>query len=175
MKRLLKGKTQEGVDAPALSAHIDMYKTFCELTGAEIPESKLPPRGRSLLPLLEDPQASWEDRTLFSNIGRWKNDEDKKKVKYACGVRTQKWRLVRNEFLYDVNNDLMQQNDLSAEHPEVVKDLQQRYEAWWKSVQGTLAINEGLSTPKKGDFHLQKLQEAQLKKGAPPEWTPKEF
>ena len=50
-----KGQTAEGVDIPALTAHLDLYRTFCELAGATIPESKLPPRGRSLVPLLENP------------------------------------------------------------------------------------------------------------------------
>ena len=175
-----KGKTQEGVDVSALTAHVDVYKTFCELTGAAIPESKLPPRGRSLLPLLEDPNHAWEDRTLFANKGRWsdrgKRKQTKEKAKYACSVRTQKWRLVHNQYLFDINNDLMQENDLAGEHPEVVKKLSAEFEAWWDSTQEFLAINEGLETPERGEYYLQKLQEKQMKeKGSLPLWTPKPF
>jgi len=43
----LKGKTKEGVDIPALTGDVDFYKTFCELTGAEIPESKLKIQNRA--------------------------------------------------------------------------------------------------------------------------------
>jgi len=111
----LKGKTQDGSDIPALAGDVDFYKTFCALTGAKIPESKLPPGGRSLLPLLENPKADWEDRSLFFNKGRWGSKGlTKEKAKYASAVRTQKWRLVHNKSLYDVNNDLMQENDLAS-------------------------------------------------------------
>ena len=170
----LKGKTKEGTDIPALAADLDIYKTFCALTGAKIPESKLPPGGRSLVPLLENPTAAWPDRTLFFNKGRWGTKGlTKEKAKYGCAVRTQKWRLVHNELLYDINNDLMQQNDLAAQHPEVVTKLKKEYEAWWQSVQITLAINEGLKTPKKGHYFLQTLHAKQLKeKGQLPLWTP---
>ncbi|MFC5049852.1 arylsulfatase [Rubritalea spongiae] len=176
----LKGKTKEGSDIPALAADLDIYKTFCALTGAAIPESKLPPGGRSLLPLLENPDdgsKAWPNRTLFFNKGRWGSKGlTKEQAKYACAVRTQKWRLVHNKFLYDITNDLMQENDLAAQNPEVVKELQKKYEAWWKAVQAPLAINEGLETPKKGNYYLQRLQVKQLKEnGEPPLWEPKAF
>jgi len=70
----------------------------------------------------------------------------------------------------------MQENDLAEKHPEVVTRLQEEYEAWWQSVQAPLAINEGLETPKKGDYFLQKLQAKQLKEnGEPPLWEPQSF
>ena len=170
-----KGKTQEGADVTTLSSATDFYKTFCELTGAQIPDSKLPPHGRSLIPWLENPKAAREDRVLFANVGRWKAGE-KKKNKYRCSVRTQRWRLVQNKFLYDVNNDLMQENDLAEQHPEVVKELSEKFEYWWDSTQEFLAINEGLETPKKGDFYLQKLHAKQREEnGELPLWLPQEF
>jgi len=172
----LKGSTQNGRDIPALSAHIDFYKTFCELTGAEIPDSKLPPRGRSLLPLLENPEAEWEDRTLFAHKGRWGSKGlTKDKAKYLCSVRTQKWRLVQNKYLYDINNDLMQENDLAEKHPEIAKKLSKEFDQWWNDVQKFLAINEGLETPKKGDYFLQKLQALQIKKQEPALWEPTDY
>jgi len=173
----LKGKTQDNTDITGLAGDIDIYKTFCALTGAKVPESKLPPGGRSLLPLLGNPKSDWEDRVLFSHKGRWGSKGlTKEKAKYLCSVRTQKWRFVHNEFLYDVNNDLMQKNDLAAENPEVVALLQKKYEAWWTSVQGPLSINEGLKTPKKGNYFLQKLQAKQRKEnGEPPLWKPTSF
>jgi len=94
-------------------------------------------------------------------------------VKYASAVRTQKWRFVHNEFLYDVNNDLMQEHDLAEDNPEVVKELSAAYEKWWQSVQAPLNINEGLETPKKGDYFLQQLQVKQQKElGEPVLWQP---
>ena len=160
-----KGKTEKGADISALASGIDFYKTFCDLAGATIPESKLPPKGRSLLPLLSDAKAEWEDRTLFIHKGRWSNNkkgESKEEMKYVCAVRTQKWRFVNNKYLYDINNDLMQSNDLAAQNPELVAQLSASYEEWWDSVQPLLAINEGKKTPAKGEYHLQKKHAKQL-------------
>jgi len=79
------------VDIDALTAHIDLCKTFCDLAGAKLPEQMQELDGRSLLPLLEDPKAAWPDRQLFVNIGRWKagKEEEAKYDKY--GVRMERW------------------------------------------------------------------------------------
>src|SRR5439155_323460 len=56
-----------GTDCPALSAHIDIFPTLAEMTGAKVPGTvKL--GGRSLLPLLKNPRAEWADTTLFTNL-----------------------------------------------------------------------------------------------------------
>ncbi|MGY8781738.1 MAG: sulfatase-like hydrolase/transferase, partial [Fidelibacterota bacterium] len=36
-----KGILSEGVDISALTAHIDLYRTFCQLAGVEISKSRL--------------------------------------------------------------------------------------------------------------------------------------
>ncbi|MHC4993696.1 MAG: arylsulfatase, partial [Planctomycetota bacterium] len=101
-----KGKLGENLDIPALTAHIDMYKTFCELAGVEIPNGTQEIDGHTLLPLLEDPERVWPDRYLFTHKGRWEigaNVDDHKHK--DCAVRTQRWRLVNNSELYDIQND----------------------------------------------------------------------
>ena len=67
-----KGVLGEGIDIPALTAHIDIFKTFCDLAGVEIPDGIQEIDGRSLLPLLEDPQADWSDRfcSFTKDVGR---------------------------------------------------------------------------------------------------------
>jgi arylsulfatase A-like enzyme len=54
-----QGVLREGVDVPALTAHIDIFRTFCDLAGVEVPGDIQEIDGRSLLPLLENPQATW--------------------------------------------------------------------------------------------------------------------
>ena len=44
-----KGVLGEGVDIPALTAHIDMFQTFCQLAGARDPGGLQKIDGRSLL------------------------------------------------------------------------------------------------------------------------------
>jgi arylsulfatase A-like enzyme len=162
------GHVEEGLDLPALAAHVDLYRTFCDLAGAEIPSSPLEPGGRSLVPLLENASADWPDRTLFVHAGRWQPGQ-REEAKYTnCAVRTGRWRLVENEELYDILADPGQTKDVAAEHPEVVADLRRQYDAWWDSLP-PLLVNEDLPKIEPGDFPLQKLRDTL---GEVPLWEP---
>lgn len=155
-----KGHVEEGIDIPALAAHTDLYRTFCDLAGAKVPSGPLEPRGRSLVPLLENPSADWPDRTLFIHNGRW-NPGERDQFKYkGCAVRTSRWRLVNNKQLYDILADRGQTKDVAAEHPKVVADLRKKFDAWWDTLP-PLLVNEGLPNIKPGDFPLQKLRRTQ--------------
>lgn len=163
-----KGRVEEGIDIPALAAHTDLYRTFCDLAGAKIPSGPLEPGGRSLVPLLENPSADWPDRTLFIHNGRW-NPGERDQFKYkGCAVRTSRWRLVNNKQLYDILADRGQTKDVAAEHPKVVADLRKKFDAWWDTLP-PLLVNEGLPNIKPGDFPLQKLRRTQ---GEIPLWEP---
>lgn len=164
-----KGKLGEGVDIEALTAHIDLFKTFSELAGAKLPEKMQELDGRSLLPLLENPKAEWADRETFVHCGRW-NPGKRDDFKYKkCAVRTQRWRLVNHTSLFDISNDPGELNDVAADHPEVVAKLRKSYDQWWES---TLPnhINEGLPKPTK--HHLITKYNKQLKEKGIPEWAP---
>ena len=47
---------------------------------------------------------------------------------------SQRWRLINGTELYDIQADPGQQDDIADEHPEVVSELREHYEAWWKLV-----------------------------------------
>ena len=66
----LPGKIKAGVDIDKLTRHYDIFPTLVEMAGAKLPSS-LDLDGRSLLPLIEDPKSTWEDRMLFFHLGRW--------------------------------------------------------------------------------------------------------
>lgn len=153
-----KGKTIEGADITALTAHLDIYRTFCDLAGVKAPEGKLPPRGRSLVPLLEDPKAEWQDSKRFVHQGRW-NDvwtkRTREESKYqGCAVRTQRWRLVNNAKLYDISQDPGQKKDIAEQYPAVVKELRQAYDQWWDTLT-PLLVNEDLEWTEEGKHPFQ--------------------
>jgi len=163
-----KGKLGEGVDIAALTAHIDLFKTFCELAGAAIPESIQEIDGRSLLPLLEKPDGEWPDRNLFVHKGRWEKGADPNKSKLkSCAVRSQRWRFVDNRILYDISADPYEKKDVAAEHPEVVHRLRKAYDTWWEKTV-PLMVNE------KAPYAPQQPQavryQEQLKKRGIPDW-----
>lgn len=162
-----------GVDIPALTAHIDLYKTFVELAGATIPSNIQKIDGRSLVPLLEDPEANWADRNLYSHRGRWKKGEDPNLSRHQnCAVRTSRWRFVNHSELYDIAADPYEKVDVADQHPEVVAKLREDYDQWWAETV-PLMVNEDV--PNATEQPQAVRYRAQLESVGIPEWSPKEF
>lgn len=165
-----KGVLGEGVDIPALTAHIDLFKTFCELAGAEIPTDIQNIDGRSLLPLLENPKAGWEDRQLFVHQGRWGKGTDPNDSKFKnCAVRTQRWRFVNNTELYDIASDPYEASNVAADHPQVVAELRKAYDAWWAETVPLMVNEDAVYAPQQPQAVRY---EKQLKERGIPDWTP---
>ena len=165
-----KGKLGEGVDIPALTAHLDLYQTMCQLAGADIPDGIQKIDGRTLLPLLENPKADWADRHLFSHKGRWEKGADPNKSKLKdCAVRTQRWRFVNNRELYDISADPHEKTDVAADHPDVIARLQKAYDGWWAETV-PLMVNEDV--PYAPEQPQAVRYEKQLKERGIPKWTP---
>ncbi|VGO21275.1 arylsulfatase [Pontiella sulfatireligans] len=158
----------KGVDINGLTAHIDFYKTFCELAGAKIPASIQKIDGRSMLPLLEDPKANWPDRELFIHVGRWNKGEDPNESKFKkCAVRTQRWRFVNNKELYDIVADPYETTNVIDEHPEVVEKLRKAYDQWWADTV-PMMVNE--DRPYATEHPQEVRYEKQLKERGIPAW-----
>ncbi len=68
------GTLQSGVDIHALTGAVDVFPTLAELSGATI-HIEEPLDGRSLVPLLQDRDAAWPDRYLFTHLGRWEKGQ----------------------------------------------------------------------------------------------------
>ncbi len=146
-----------------LCAHIDFFPTIAGIAGANLGDDvKTQVEGRSLVPLLKDPNASWPDRILFTHLGRWPKGAAPETGKYSvCSVRNTRWHVVsgakggvKKWELYDVRADIGEQNDVAAQHPDVVRYLDAAYEKWWASVQPQL-INENATGPKINPFKEQ--------------------
>ncbi|MBK1879898.1 arylsulfatase [Pelagicoccus mobilis] len=178
-----QGRFEEGADVDALTAHLDLYRTFCELAGARIPDSKLPPLGRSLVPLLENSQSDWPDRKLFVHKGRWDDDRwnklSREENKFnGAAVRTERWRLVfnlvegeRTVQLSDVSKDPGESRDVAEQYPEVVAELSSAYDRWWRSTE-SLLVNEGLPAVPPEEQPLNLRYEKQRIELGIPEWSP---
>lgn len=163
------GVTNGGTECAALTAHIDLFPTLAELTGATLDEkTKRQIEGRSLMPLLRNPQAPWEDRTLFTHVGRWAVGQPPAKLS-KCSLRNTRYSLVheKNEWeLFDLQQDPGQEHDISAEHPEIVKQLATTYDRWWEDVQPMLVNETAHATaPKVNPFrelYIKQFGEAAL-------------
>jgi arylsulfatase A-like enzyme len=91
---------------------IDLYRTMCELAQLEVPEGV---HGTSLVPLLRDPQARWEQPaySIWSEDGR---------TTHGTAIRTEQWRYaeygkdaVNGAMLFDVHADPMELTNLAED------------------------------------------------------------
>lgn len=146
----LPGLTTAGKDLDQLARHIDLFPTLADLAGADI--SALGLEGRSLLPLLKDSDPAWPDRQLYFHGGRW--PKEGAGPKFGAGdldidnyrhknfaVRTEKWRLVGPDSLFDIIKDPGEEENLFEQHPEVVAELMKGYAAFWDRAR-PLMVNE---------------------------------
>ena len=125
-----------GKSSPRTAELIDLYPTLAELCGLKAPEN-LP--GKSLAPLLADPNAAWDKPALTQVFrgggggGKGKKAKDKAKAAGFPGysLRTERWRYTewdegrQGVELYDHQSDPQEYTNLAKDpqHAETVKDL----------------------------------------------------
>lgn len=149
-------KIKGGVDVNRLTAHLDILPTLAEITGARMPETiKLD--GRSLVPLLNDPQAAWSDRTLFTHVGRWERGRAAESKTALCSIRNVRYHLVNAAKngekweLFDVEQDPGEKTNIIADQPDVAAELKQKLDQWWSEVLPAM-VNEDAVGPKVNPF-----------------------
>ena len=126
------GVLKAGGKVDRLAAHIDMVPTLAEACGAPMPAG-VKIDGRSLMPLMRDPMAQWQDRTMFFQWHRG----DAPELYRSCAARDQRWKLVDGKELYDLVRDPSESTDVSKAQTEVVARLRRECEAWFRDVSST--------------------------------------
>jgi len=118
-----------GRDCDRLTAHLDMLPTLIDLCGLKRPKN-VKFDGAGIAALLRGNDKNWPDRKLVVESQRIDHPQKWRK----SAVMTDRWRLVNGKELYDVQADPGQKNNVAAEHPQVVRELVDHYEAWWQGV-----------------------------------------
>lgn len=166
-----KGQLQEDVDINALTDHVDLFKTFCELTGADASQAVQKLEGRSLMPLLENPGAAWEPRILQTHRGNLGRDPRRSADK-MWSVRTGRWRLVGKE-LYNIEADPYEAQDVAGQYPEVVEQLRKEHFTWYETMVPYMINQTNVWTEKWAP--LEALYFEQKAERGIPDWEPAEF
>ncbi len=146
-------------DCDRLAAHVDFFPTLAEIAGAELGDGvRKQVEGRTLVPLLQNPNAEWADRTLFTHVGRWPKGAKVDGHKFDnCSVRAPRWHLVsagkaKGQWqLFDIANDPCEGRDVAEKHPAVVKAMSAEYDTWWASLPPYL-VNEDAVSAKENPF-----------------------
>lgn len=145
-------KFKGGRDVPALTAHVDIFPTLAEIAGVKLTgDVASQVEGRSLMPLLLDPHAPWQDRVLVTHVGRWAKGKAAESKYKACSIRNSRFTLVNNVELYDLQNDPGESKNVIEQFPDEVKSLRAAYDKWWDDVQ-PLLVNENAFGPKVNPF-----------------------
>ena len=112
----------------------DFYPTILELAGLPL-QPELHVDGRSLVPFLDTEPKEQAERELYWHYPHYHGSG------WAPGgaIRKGDWKLI--EFwehddveLYDLSKDIGEQNDLSNQHPEKVRELQLALDNWRTSI-----------------------------------------
>lgn len=151
-------------DRRQLAAHMDVFPTLAELAGAKL-SARVAANfdGRSLVPALRDSDAPWPDRYLFTHAGRWDRGEVTEAKYQGCAVRWRNFHAVIDGKgpgksprytweLFDVDADPGEKTDIVLAHPEIVRQLDAAYDAWWQSIQPHLE-NENAALPPVSAFN----------------------
>ncbi len=163
-----KGVLPEGRDINALAAHIDLFPTFVELAKVKIPPNTQKRDGRSLVPLLENADAKWQDRYLVFHRGRWAKGSNPDKSQYKnFAIRSSRFRLINGKELYDISKDPGESKNVIEQHPEVAKNMLAFYDFWWKETR-PLLVNEKVPNSKVQPYFA--LYEKQRAAGGIPTW-----
>jgi len=160
-------------DVIRLAAHVDVLPTLLELAGVPCPAPVKPQvEGRSLLPLLQDPQAAWEERMLVSHLGRWPKGQAEAYARRVTAVRGSRWKLIQPLMdrdapwqLYDLVADPAEKSDVASKHPGVVRELSAHHSSWWESIRPGL-VNENVTGPAVNPFKERYWQQFPLEKPA---------
>jgi iduronate 2-sulfatase len=115
---------------------VDLYPTLGELAGLSLPPGL---HGRSLVPLLKNPKASW-GRPAFTQVTRGGAQDGF----MGYSVRTEKWRYIewdegkRGTQLYDEADDPQELRNLASDpkHATVVAEMRQLLQKMKQSPQG---------------------------------------
>ena len=129
-----------GRQVETIAAHIDVAPTLLEACAVPKPKD-VRFDGLSLLPLLENKQSHWPERTLYFQWHRG----DAPELYRDCAARTDRWKLVMHlgknrepvSELFDMAADPGEARDVAGEHPEIAGRLREGYEAWFKDVSST--------------------------------------
>lgn len=115
------GTIQAGKVVKEIGASIDLLPTLVDISNTNY-QSEKPLDGVSLAPLLFEDKPAWEDRLIFSYWNK------------KLSVRNQKYRLGNEGMLFDMEEDPGQNQDISAEKPEIFTALMKAKSDWERDV-----------------------------------------
>ena len=128
-------------DVGGLTQVQDLLPTLVELLGLKIPaDTRFD--GVSLAGVLRGQAVVPEDRMLVINYSRMPFKTVRTTVqnpavprREGAAVLWQRWRLLEDKELYNLQDDPLQEHNVITSHPEVVATMRSHLDQWWDGVQ----------------------------------------
>ena len=165
------GQIKPGSSSYEMVSSIDILPTICEMIGQQNQKTKSID-GKSLIPALVDNERL-DRKTLYWHYPHYWNGGG---VAPYSVIRDGDWKLIRwyedNIIeLYDLKNDLSEDNDLSIINPNKVNELQDKLDMWLKETGAKLPkLNPNYNNERKID-HLAIGKKIILKNDASPKYS----
>lgn len=126
------GTLEAGRKVDRMGAHLDVAPTLLDICGAKQPK-QVAFDGVSLAPLMFGRTTESPDRTLYF---QWHRGDVPEPFR-ACAARSQRYKLINGQELYDLENDPGEKNDIAERNPEIVEEMRRGYTAWFEDVSST--------------------------------------
>ncbi|MHC4215086.1 MAG: arylsulfatase [Planctomycetota bacterium] len=121
--------SEPGRDVEQLTAHFDLFPTLIDLCNLNDADN-IRFDGTSLAPLLRKKNVPWPERKLIVAVNRNENPSRWNRT----AILTERWRLINGKELYDIAADPEQRRDIASKHLDVVTELRQFYDEYWKDI-----------------------------------------
>lgn len=133
------GVTKAGAQTDIPAIHVDVFPTFLELAGGSEPNQTLD--GESLVKLFRDPAAKLQRDAIFQHFpGYLGAGANTWRTTPVSTIQRGDWKLL--EFfedgrleLYNLREDVGEQNNLAKQYPQQVRELHATLTAWRKEVE----------------------------------------
>lgn len=118
----------------------DFYPTILEMAGIKDYQTTSPIDGISFIPLLTQKGDPSLHRPLIWNFpNNWGNDGPG--INFVCSIRKDEWKLVYfyesgKKELFNIPGDISEKNDVSSQHPDIVKLLSKELGEYLRKVDG---------------------------------------
>lgn len=142
-----------GVVKPGTVSHeptttADLMSTFSEMAGAELPSQ--PIDGLSLVGILKNPDLALDRRAIYFHYPHYHHSIP------GGAIRAGDWKLLEffgNEGLelYNLKDDIGEQNNLAAKNPKKVAQLHKQLTMWRKEVGARMPTVNPKADPKRAD------------------------
>lgn len=118
---------------------VDIHATVREIAGAKLGREDQPVDGISFADVLRDPALSRSERALYWHLPHYHHSTP------GSSIRVGDWKLI--EFfedgsieLYDLGEDVSEQNNLAAAHPEIAARLKRQLTQWRQNVGAQMPV-----------------------------------